>query len=311
MAKARDASDAAAGALLGTFVGDALGMPFEGQPAAAIPPRLELEEARLGRGTYTDDTQMMIALGESLLELDTVDEEHLARAFLDAFDPNRGYGSGTIELLQLWRQGVPITEGAGQLYGGEGSLGNGAAMRIAPIAVRFAHSTSRLRAEAERSAQLTHAHPLAVDAAVVQATAVAAALHEGEVLSAARAAANTDVMRNQLDHAAELLASGCAPEQVGARLGNSPEAHRSVPAAIVAAVSQPRFEQAVRFAVRCGGDTDTLGAMAGAIAGARDGASAIPQRWLDALEDGEKGRRHVVELAEALAGPRPSGASAP
>jgi ADP-ribosylglycohydrolase len=75
---ARDASDAAAGALLGTFVGDALGMRFEGQPAAAIPTQLEMEEARLGRGTYTDDTQMMIALGESLLELDRIDEEHLA-----------------------------------------------------------------------------------------------------------------------------------------------------------------------------------------------------------------------------------------
>jgi poly(ADP-ribose) glycohydrolase ARH3 len=62
MTTATDASDAAAGAVLGTFVGDALGMPFEGQPAAAIPARLEMEEARLGRGTYTDDTQMMIAL---------------------------------------------------------------------------------------------------------------------------------------------------------------------------------------------------------------------------------------------------------
>jgi poly(ADP-ribose) glycohydrolase ARH3 len=303
--------DRACGALLGTFVGDALGMPFEGQPTAAIPAHLEMAEARLGRGTYTDDTQMMIALGESLLELDRIDQEHLARAFLDAFDPERGYGSATIELFQLWRQGVPSPDAASRLYGGAGSRGNGAAMRIAPIAVRFADSARRLRAEAERSARLTHAHPLAVDAAVVQATAVAAALHDEEVLSASREAANTAVMRNHLDDAAAVLASGCYPEEVGARLGNSPEGHRSVPTAIVAAISQPRFEEAVRFAVRCGGDTDTLGAMAGAIAGARHGASAIPQRWLDALEDSEKGRRHVAELAEALAGRRSAGASAP
>ena len=295
------ANDAAAGALLGTFVGDALGMPFEGQPAAAIPARLEMEEARLGRGTYTDDTQMMIALAESLLEHGAVDEEHVAGAFVDAFEPQRGYGSGTIELFRLWRQGVPATEAAGRLYGGEGSLGNGAAMRIAPIAVRFAARPGPLRAEAERSARLTHSHPLAIDAAVVQATAVAAALRREDVLRAARGAAETAVMRAQLAHVDRLLATALDPEQVGARLGNSATGHRSVPAALFAALAHPDFEQAVSFAIRCGGDTDTLGAMAGAIAGARHGASAIPQRWLDALEEGQKGRRHVERLAGALA----------
>jgi len=60
--------DRARGALLGTFVGDALGMPFEGTAATDIPARVEMVAARRGRGTYTDDTQMMIALGESLLE---------------------------------------------------------------------------------------------------------------------------------------------------------------------------------------------------------------------------------------------------
>ena len=64
---AHDRRDAALGALLGTFVGDALGMPFEGSPAELIPEHLEMVEARLGRGTYTDDTEMMIALAESLL----------------------------------------------------------------------------------------------------------------------------------------------------------------------------------------------------------------------------------------------------
>lgn len=55
------------------------------------------------------------------------------------------------------------------------------------------------------------------------------------------------------------------------------------------------------FAVRCGGDTDTIGAMAGAIAGARSGAAAIPARWADALEQGAKGRAYVETLADQLA----------
>jgi ADP-ribosylglycohydrolase len=60
------AEDRARGALLGTFVGDALGMPFEGAAHHDIPATVEMIAARRGRGTYTDDTQMMIALAESL-----------------------------------------------------------------------------------------------------------------------------------------------------------------------------------------------------------------------------------------------------
>src|SRR5919204_5957999 len=100
-------NDAVAGALLGTFVGDALGMPYEGLPSAAVPARLEMVEARRGRGTYTDDTEMMIVLAESLLEHGSVNEERLAQAFVERCDPSRGYGAGTPEGLAGRRPGVP------------------------------------------------------------------------------------------------------------------------------------------------------------------------------------------------------------
>jgi len=87
--------DRARGALLGTFVGDALGMPFEGVEPARVPEHLEMLDARRGRGTYTDDTQMAIALAESLLDHGGVDARALGRAFAGAYDPRRGYGSGT------------------------------------------------------------------------------------------------------------------------------------------------------------------------------------------------------------------------
>jgi poly(ADP-ribose) glycohydrolase ARH3 len=294
-------NDAVAGAILGTFVGDALGMPYEGLPSTAVPARLEMLEARRGRGTYTDDTEMMIVLAESLLEHGSVNEERLAQAFLERCDPSRGYGAGTLEVLASWRRGVPIDAAAQRLFGGEGSLGNGAAMRIAPIAVLFADSPDDLRAQAKRSARLTHAHPLAIDAALVQAAAVAAALRGEDILAAARAAAESSPMRRQLDRAAELLGSGLGPTEAAKLLGNSAIGHESVPAAIFAAASHGGFEQAVSFAVRCGGDTDTLGAMAGALAGAAQGSRSIPTRWLEALENGPRGRRHVEQLAGALA----------
>ena len=80
------------------------------------------------------------------------------------------------------------------------------------------------------------------------------------------------------------------------RLGTA----RRATTALYAATQGQDFEQAVSFAVACGGDVDTIGAMTGAVAGARLGAGAIPVRWLKALEDGERGRTHVERLAERL-----------
>lgn len=295
---ARDRVDGALGVLLGTFVGDTLGMPFEGRPPGAVADRVEMVDARLGRGTYTDDTEMTILLAESLLEHGSVREDRLAEAFLAGCDPARGYGAGTLEVLARWRRGVPIGSAAGNLFGGQGSRGNGAAMRIAPVAVRYTDVPDELREQAVRSARLTHAHPLAIDAAVVQASAIAAALRDEDVLEAAVAAATSDAVRDRLKRVGELGPAG--PVDAAAALGNSAVGDQSVPTAIYAAVSNRRFQDAVSFAVRCGGDTDTIGAMAGAIAGARDGASAIPGRWLAALEDGPRGRSHVERLAHAL-----------
>jgi poly(ADP-ribose) glycohydrolase ARH3 len=311
-----DLDSAITGSLLGLFCGDALGMPYETQPPEAIPERLEMEEARLGRGTYTDDTQMAIAVCESLLRSDGVDEDDLATAIADAFDPDRGYGPGTTTVVRLWGEGVPHAEAALRLFGGEGSSGNGAAMRVAPVGLRFFRDPERCAAEARRQALLTHAHPLGVDGAAAQAAAVAAAVRGEDHLAAARAAVTTADLRGRLDAAAELAGRGgpegsgrarppqrwppAAPAEAAAILGATVAAHESVPAALLAATA-PDFEAALTFAVRCGGDTDTVAAMAGAVAGARFGVEAIPARWLDALEDGEKGRSYVERLAAQLA----------
>lgn len=301
--------DAARGALLGTFVGDALGMPYEGSSPERVPERVEMAEGRLGRGTYTDDTQMMIALAESLLDRGRVESEPLARTFLDAHELERGYGGGTLAVFGLWRAGVSVEEAAGRALAG-GSYGNGAAMRVAPVGVLFADDPDRLRAEAERSARVTHAHPLGVDACVVQAAGVGAAVRGDEILSAARAPAATDDFAARLERVADLLSgSRLSPAQAAATLGSSSAGPESVPLAVYAALAHGSFAEAVSFAVRCGGDTDTVAAMAGAIAGGRDGAGAIPARWLDALERGPRGRGHVEELAAALAG-GPAGAGA-
>jgi poly(ADP-ribose) glycohydrolase ARH3 len=298
--------DRARGALVGTFVGDALGMPFEGAEPATVPQRIEMIEARLGRGTYTDDTQMAIALAESLLEHAGIDAPALGRAFAEAHDPRRGYGSGTTAVLELVRSGVHPHDAAREARGGRMSPSNGAAMLVAPLAVRYANDTSALIAAARASALVTHAHPVAVDGAVVQAGAVGAALNGEMPLEAALAVAITPELKAGLILAARLLDSRPDAAELAATLGNSSTAHTSVPTAIYSATAHDSLEDAITFAVRCGGDTDTIAAMAGAIAGARAGVFTIPDRWLDPLGQGPKGRSYVESLADRLIAARRS-----
>ena len=105
----------AIGALLGTFTGDALGMPVEGYSSDMIVSAFgwvdELLEARLGKGTYTDDTQMMIGIAESLAECGKFQGAHMAKRFVENFDQERGYGSGAIEAIYRLSQGTRIEEG--------------------------------------------------------------------------------------------------------------------------------------------------------------------------------------------------------
>ncbi len=258
-----------------------------------------MREGRAPAGSYTDDTQMMIGLAESLLRCGRVEEQDLAGAFLARYDERRGYGSGTKTVLSLWEAGVPLSEAAGRVLDGEGSPSNGAAMRVAPVAVRFFRDEARVITEALRSALLTHAHPEGAYGAVVQAAAVAAALAGHDPLAAAHAAASVDSLRRRLEDLAGTRLDPCKLGGPDRRVAHTATA--SVPVAVVVGSHAQSFEQAVTVAVRCGGDTDTVAAMAGAIAGARFGASSIPARWYAALEDGQHGRTHVERLAISLA----------
>jgi hypothetical protein len=160
-----------------------------------------------GAAPTPDDTQMAIALAESLLERGAVHTEALGRAFAGAHDPRRGYRTGTTEVLRLIRSGVHPHEAARSLFGGHGWQGNGAAMRIAPVAVRYAHEAAALAEAAEASARVTHAHPAAVDAAVAQAVGIAAALRDESPLDAALAVARIAELKERLAASAPLIRS--------------------------------------------------------------------------------------------------------
>ncbi len=327
------------GALLGTFVGDALGMPVEGWSPQRIArtfgelsdlrsatpfvrvysaifgllvdPKNVLSGVRLGRGTYTDDTQMMIGVAESLAACGGFDGADMARRFVENFDPRRGYGPGTMRAMGGLRQGIPWDEIGTRLFGGSGSFGNGSAMRVAPVGLFYYDDPAELRRVAELSASITHTHYLGKEGAALQAFAVAVAVRRepGAIFDAP---SFLDDLRNfvqpdcaefqeKLTKISDLLTQQPTVFEVVNALGNGVEIFNSVPAAIYSFLSHPdSFKDAVVYAVSLGGDTDTIGAMTGAIAGAFHGVEGIPDEWLNALENGEKGRDYVRQLAETL-----------
>lgn len=296
------------GCMLGLMLGDAACAPFEGTPATAIwydfgGARKILANHPVAELTYTDDTQMMIGVAESLVEHGTIDPDALMRTFAANFDPMRSYGPGARRVIETMRSGGDWRRAATETYPG-GSLGNGAAMRVAPVGLLFCDDLDRVCAEAERSALPTHTHPIGIDGARVLAVAVALAvttdrtkpLDVGAFYVELIRRARTDEFRTQLRRAAEL-----SPDDSVGEFGNRLEANRSVTTAIACFTMSPRSYVATIASALClGGDVDTLAAMAGAISGAYLGVGALPANLLEKVEDGAKGRSYVRDLAERL-----------
>ena len=296
------------GSAMGTFVGDALGERVEGWPHRAIYSRFGLLDTMVrGEGRYTDDTQMMIGILETLIEKGGFDPAICAGKFQENFDPGRGYGRRIFGVVERIRQGIPWDQV------GTDSFGNGGAMRIAPIGCFYYRDLQALKENAIMSARITHNHPEGLAGAVAQATAVGLALQYGlsnEPIEPERFLDSITAQVSDIDKGfAESLdgiksiSRGSMIEVIEAIAGRyrlSLRAIESVPAAIGSFVLTTCFKDAVVLAVNLGGDTDTIGAMAGAIAGAYYGYGQIPEAWVSQLENRAKGRDYVISCVKEL-----------
>ena len=304
------------GSMLGTFVGDALGMPVEGYSHHTIKSQFnrvsQMIEVRLGKGTYTDDTEMMIATAESLIACRDFNGPHMAQCFLNNFHLERGYGAGTIKALSLIQSGTAWDQ-AGKIVFDGGSFGNGAAMRISPVGIFYYDNPKTLRTIASKASLITHAHLLGKEGAILQAYAISLAMHlkAQDTFDASHFLHNlvdfllpeARIYKEKLEIIGKLLTMSKNPnlETIINQLGNDSSAPDSVPTALYCFLSHPySFEDALVYAVGLGGDTDTIAAMTGAISGAYHGINAIPTRWLSDLENGEKGRDYIEQLAIQL-----------
>jgi poly(ADP-ribose) glycohydrolase ARH3 len=299
-----DLRDKFLGGMIGTALGDAIGeLAFRRPTKDGLLSEVEDRRTLV----YTDDTAMAIGLAESLVEVRGLDQQHLGDTFRANYrdEPWRGYASGPLTVFSKVERGrMAYSEAAKTLYGGEGSFGNGAAMRIAPLGLLF-HDAWDLYQRAQLSATVTHTHPIGIDGAALQAHAVAQAvgLDPGETLSVEGflgtllETARTSVMRNKLGRVQQLARSGVPAQRAARELGQGMAVHRSLPFAIYCFLRHPdSFEDCLFCATLNGGDRDTLGAMACAVSGAYLGVRAIPRAWREKLEN----RDHIEQLALEL-----------
>ncbi len=291
--------------MLGSALGDAIGeLAFQCLGEADLRSKIAYAKVLL----YTDDTAMAIGLAESILEVGHLDPQHLGDTFRANYmrEPWRGYAIGPPTIFAIVAKGeMPYAEAARRLFGGQGSFGNGAAMRIAPLALFF-HDAPDLYEQVSASAVVTHAHPIGTDGAAVLAKAIVQALTLSpqdpfpfepfcqNLIDFAR----TAEIRDKMALVKTLIADQILPSDAAQHLGQSVAVHESMPFALYAFLRHPQsFEHCLFCAVLNGGDRDTLGAMAGAVSGAYLGVEAVPLTWRDKLEN----RQYIQQLARRLA----------
>jgi len=280
-------------ALEGVALGDCFGERFFGEPDRVLAA-IRARQLPSGTWHWTDDTAMAICVTETLERHGAIEPDALAALFVRRYreDPGRGYGGGAHTIFGEVLAGLPWRQAAGSAFRGQGSMGNGAAMRVAPVGAYFADDLDAVVHHAAVSAEPTHAHPdgkagaiaIAVAAALVHGAqpgalagedllaAVVAHTPEGPTREGLRVAAQFGVAR-PVAAAADLLGTG-----------RNVIASDTVPFCVwVAARNLDRFEHAMWETVSGLGDRDTTCAIVGGILAGCTGR-ALPQGWLERRE---------------------------
>lgn len=282
--------------LMGLGLGDALGEMLSYR-AEEAPRRLKENLLPGGPWFHTDDTEMAISIVEVLRAHGFVHQDALARRFMKRFerDPDRGYGRMTRIQLREMLAGAKWQDTAQAAFGGQGSMGNGAAMRVAPLGAFYADDPARIVDEATASSVVTHAHPEGVAGAIAVALAAGAAWRLRDDSGPARREAFFDAVIDLTPESKTrrgiLLAAGTpadVPIQAVAKtLGNGflVTAPDTVPYALWCAANHlDDFVPSLADAICTGGDCDTNAAIVGGIVALSVGLNRIPSDWVAARE---------------------------
>ncbi|HET9080656.1 MAG TPA: ADP-ribosylglycohydrolase family protein [Trebonia sp.] len=310
--------DRAAGVLVGMACGDALGAGYE-----FGPPRICGEEVTMAGGgafgwepgEWTDDTSMAIIIAE----VASTKGDLRATAALDAItarfvawmDEATDVGAQTSQVLSAVRTAPAAASAsavAGDLFRRTGKTGNGSLMRTAPVALAYLHDEAGLVEAAHAVSALTHGDREAGEACALWCLAIRHAVLHGSLDGLHAAVAGLPPARAELWAARLRGAESAEPYEIehngwvvaALMAAWSAITRTPVPAADAASDSCPgrHLSLALDRAVRAGGDTDTVAAIAGGLLGARWGASAVPRQWRRLLHGwpGLRGR-DLIRLA--------------
>lgn len=312
-----DHADKLAGVILGTAVGDALGVPYENLSRRRLR-RLTCDKPlehrfALGRGMVSDDTEHTCMLGQALLRAPD-DPDGFARSLgwrlrFWLLRLPAGIGRATLRsIVKLWFGFPPSRSG---VY----SAGNGPAMRAALLGACLGDDPQKLRAYVRASTRLTHTDPRAEHGALL----IALAAWQGATcgLQGIAPLAALEDLRSQLndaddellgllgkmeDHLKREATAEELADTLGLHTGVSGYMYHTVPIALYCWLrNSGDFRPAVEEVIRLGGDVDTTGAIVGGLAGATVGARGIPVEWVDGLIEWPQSVTWMRSLAERLA----------
>lgn len=281
--------------LLGGAIGDSLGMPFESKPANNPlllnwdeKTFLSSEHHKLKPGNWTDDTQFSITIAKSLIDNNGFNPEDLAKRYVELFSSNiiRGYGRTTLAAIQNLMSDKKYTES-----GIANSYGNGTAMRAAPFGVWFRDDLKTLIEVATVDAQITHASDEAIAGSITIALAAAYICNNDtdDLLDKIHPHLPDSKVKSSIYSLETLVnADVFSPAAALSFLGSKADVRETVPAALYCFLTFNTYQEAVVAAIKNGGDTDTVGAIVGALFGIKFGKNGIPSDWVNQVEESDK-----------------------
>jgi ADP-ribosyl-[dinitrogen reductase] hydrolase len=283
--------DRITGALVGLVLGDAFGAPIEWLDREEISTRypggfrdfVENAGKGLSVGQGTDDTDMALLTTESLILEGGLDLDAMAPSFVAWGHPRHDLGQTTSGAIAALKSGVHWSRA-----GSDAAPSSGCLPRCAPVAL--AVREEELGSATVDCCRMTHRHSLAVAASVAQNLLVARLVHGAAWADAVAALTGRNDVEPYNEAWAAILS---AMVDRGPAATGAPQV---LAEAFHAVADAPNAEEALVAAVSIGGDTDTRGAVAGLIAGARWGLSAFPSRWLSSCQAANQAERLAGEL---------------
>lgn len=308
------------GCILGTAVGDALGLACEGvsrQRQRKLFPDISRYHLVFGKGMTSDDTEHTVMLAQSLIETGECAPQILAARFTRNFAWR----------LRFWLLGLPAGIGMATLraiiklwlgfpgrYSGVWSAGNAPAMRVALIGVCYGKDREKMRALVRAATRITHTDPKAEAGALAIALAAHLSASHADPVTPAQylaelrslpdigASGFIDIVENACASIAAGETGANYAERIGCAKGVTGYVNHTVPATLhVWLRHQGDFRTAVTEMIRLGGDTDTAAAIVGALVGARVGKGGIPPEWLAGLREYPRTKAWMEQVGARLA----------